>query len=596
MRVASLLLSCLVTAALLTAGADPAAAATIQVTTTADQYAGGTGSACSLREAVVAANTDQSFGGCPAGSGRDTIRVPAGTYLLSRTGAGEDAAVTGDLDLTRRVSIEGAGREKTIIDGEGTDRVLEIHGVPVRLSGVTIADGGVVDFGGGIKGTGNGSALDLLRSTVRDNIAASTGGGIEINDLRMRGSLVRGNQANIGGGLQLGFAERLDMGGSVVTENTATQSGGGISISGGDSVIVGSRIAGNTAGAGGAGIDVFGDSGEAENPATLQIVATTIESNNGDLDNDGTGDGGGIRVRSSGLPADSVVTLGRVTIAGNLAEDGDGVHVNRATLSATNTTISGNGSVASGGRGGGLWFDIGTATLRNVSFFENASSSTPQSGGHLFRLEGSVNVFNVLMGHDLAGGNCNVPVGVVPGTNVEETDPAPCGFTGAADAGLSPLADNGGSTRTHALEAGSPALGVGSDCPGLDQRGAPRRGGACDTGAYELVRCAGVVVNRVGTRGGDTIGGTPGADGILALGGRDTVRSRGGPDGVCGGPGGDLLIGQVGDDGLLGQGGNDVLKEGAGAGRLVGGPGDDACIGGPGPDTAAACERLRGIP
>lgn len=39
-----------------------AAAATIQVTTSSDN---GTGADCSLREAVIAANTNVAFGGCP---------------------------------------------------------------------------------------------------------------------------------------------------------------------------------------------------------------------------------------------------------------------------------------------------------------------------------------------------------------------------------------------------------------------------------------------------------------------------------------------------------------------------------------------------
>src|SRR5437867_4299770 len=45
----------------------------------------------SLREAVIQAN---------ASKGTNTIVVPAGTYMLSLAGTFEDAALTGDLDLT----------------------------------------------------------------------------------------------------------------------------------------------------------------------------------------------------------------------------------------------------------------------------------------------------------------------------------------------------------------------------------------------------------------------------------------------------------------------------------------------------------------
>ncbi|MBD2768944.1 T9SS type A sorting domain-containing protein [Hymenobacter sp. BT664] len=49
---------------------------------------------------------------------------------------------------------------------------------------------------------------------------------------------------------------------------------------------------------------------------------------------------------------------------------------------------------------------------------------------------------------------------------------------------LSPPANNGGPTRTMALQAGSPAIDAGNGCPATDQRGTPRVG-ACDIGAFE---------------------------------------------------------------------------------------------------------------
>jgi hypothetical protein len=57
-------------------------------------------------------------------------------------------------------------------------------------------------------------------------------------------------------------------------------------------------------------------------------------------------------------------------------------------------------------------------------------------------------------------------------------------------AGLLPLADNGGPTQTHALQANSPAINAGSNPDGLttDQRGfGPRAvGGVADIGAFEV--------------------------------------------------------------------------------------------------------------
>jgi len=99
-----------------------ALAASISVSTTVDEAGGG--GACSLREAVRAANTDAVFGGCTAGSGPDTISLPNGTYTLTTLGQNEDAGLTGDLDIAGSVTINGASSSGTVIDGNNTDAGL----------------------------------------------------------------------------------------------------------------------------------------------------------------------------------------------------------------------------------------------------------------------------------------------------------------------------------------------------------------------------------------------------------------------------------------------------------------------------------------
>src|SRR5207253_7588365 len=81
----------------LCAAIDQATAATFVVTTTADTNDGAcTVVLCSLRDAVIAAN---------ASPGADIITLPAGTYTLTIGGRGENAAATGDLDITGPVTI-----------------------------------------------------------------------------------------------------------------------------------------------------------------------------------------------------------------------------------------------------------------------------------------------------------------------------------------------------------------------------------------------------------------------------------------------------------------------------------------------------------
>jgi len=76
-------------------------------------------------------------------AGDDTIILPAGTYNLTRAGIGEDAASTGDLDITDDLTIVGSGRDVTIIDANDIDRVFDlrdgatltvtVHGIHVSM-------------------------------------------------------------------------------------------------------------------------------------------------------------------------------------------------------------------------------------------------------------------------------------------------------------------------------------------------------------------------------------------------------------------------------------------------------------------------------
>jgi Ca2+-binding RTX toxin-like protein len=149
---------------------------------------------------------------------------------------------------------------------------------------------------------------------------------------------------------------------------------------------------------------------------------------------------------------------------------------------------------------------------------------------------------------------------------------------------LAPLADNGGRTPTHALLDGSPAIDSGSTSAlPTDQRGAPRAGVA-DIGAYERVLCRGVVVNRIGTGGNDTLLGTDAADGFLLDAGDDTATGGGGADAFCAGEGNDTVSGGAGNDTGSGDAGQDKLLGGGGKDKLTGLGGNDKLLGGGGRD------------
>ena len=101
--------------------AQAAIGATIDVTTTADEYDIAVPNAtCSLREAVQSANDAVDRGGCTHfGSYAVSTQIVLGssTYLLTRIGLDDDANLTSDLDITDSVTISGNGADITFIAG-----------------------------------------------------------------------------------------------------------------------------------------------------------------------------------------------------------------------------------------------------------------------------------------------------------------------------------------------------------------------------------------------------------------------------------------------------------------------------------------------
>lgn len=97
--------------------------------------------ACTLRAAIMEANATPAH---------DTIIVQGGvTYLLTLPGRDEDLAATGDLDITRPLTIRpllilDIPVAQAMIDANGIDRVFDIdnvHGAGVTLTGLTLRGG-----------------------------------------------------------------------------------------------------------------------------------------------------------------------------------------------------------------------------------------------------------------------------------------------------------------------------------------------------------------------------------------------------------------------------------------------------------------------
>jgi CSLREA domain-containing protein len=225
----------------------------------------------------------------------------------------------------------------------------------------------------------------------------------------------------------------------VNNETVGIALGGGVDLLSADGLFTGCTFSGNTAASQGGAINYQGNGGH-----TLQLTNCTISGNTAN----GGGFGGGIaNISSSGSSTLAVVNS---TIASNTSATANGGGIR--------TVVSGAGTSA-------------TTTLRNTIIANNSAPNllTLVAGGG-----GAATITS--LGNNLASDNGG---GFLTGPgDLINTNPL-----------LVSLGNYGGSTQTHLLQLGSPALNAGSNtgAPATDQRGIARpQGAAVDIGAVEM--------------------------------------------------------------------------------------------------------------
>lgn len=443
----------------MTAG-ENAHAATFTVVNLNDTGAG------SLRHAIAVANVTP---------GADTITFdPSVTGTITLT--------TGELSITDSVTLQGPGPNVLTIMGNNVSPVLDIPQPPgtleVTVSGLTIS-GGLGINGGGI--SVRDAALTLDNVVLSGNGALQKGGGLFADGFRLtltvRNSIITGNTAWDGGGIYVEDTQGPTLiQNTTISNNTATNHGGGIFFYDPDNnvTIEGSTISGNVAGQRGGGIYLY-----SQDNGSFTIRNSTISGNR-------AANGGGIFL----FDVDHPTSIVNTTISGNTATgDGGGLNVDQISpsMDLVHVTITNN---TAGGRGGGFKLNSGGgAALTNVIVAGNqAGTGALGNAGTENDLycPGPFSINNSLIQD---GASTRVLVNCLFGysfaTHKTLTNVAPL---------LGPLQNNGGSTLTHALLSGSPAINAGIINSGVssltaDQRGSgfPRIVGALpDMGAFEL--------------------------------------------------------------------------------------------------------------
>jgi hypothetical protein len=235
---------------------------------------------CTVRAAFMEAG----FGPNPSGE-EVTVNIPAGLYKLTLpTGSYPDDPQAGDLNLAGKVKVQGAGRDKTILDANHINRLLKIaSGADVKLYDLTVQGGRPPDVndypqngrGGGIYSEGS---LALVRCSVTDNVTVSAHGGgiyvfgasltLTVDDSEIIGN-VAGND-HYGGGVLTGATTTIRR--STLAENGAGV-GGGIYSAGAVLTVVNSTISSNLGTLRGGGVGTDAGTG------SMNFYSSTIENN-----------------------------------------------------------------------------------------------------------------------------------------------------------------------------------------------------------------------------------------------------------------------------------------------------------------------------
>jgi len=386
----------------------------------------------------------------------DHFAVDGDTIDMTAMTCGSITLTTGSIiTAANNLTIEGPGPGTTHLFIEGGDVIrplVHLGNGTLTLSHLSIWHGythssGTDDALGGCVASLGTVSLDNVSVKYCQAAAAGTGiargGGIFASNVAASRSMISSNDARANGGYSLGggvFAsgtatfDYSTISGNQAFANIGWHSAGGGSISYYGGALRQSTVSGNEAG--GAGGVVFANGMTAISQSTVSGNSATYSFI-----------GAGAHVDSS-FP----VLVENSTITGNIERNPSNTRFGAGLHLGDNTQAIVISSIIAGNR-----LDDGTALL----WFSDINGDT-----------GSV----VIGDHNLLGWSALA----VPTDTLFTLDP-----------GLEPLADNGGTTLTHALRPTSPAIEAGNNVTGVpfDQRGTGYLrviGANADIGAFEF--------------------------------------------------------------------------------------------------------------
>jgi parallel beta-helix repeat protein len=406
----------------------------------------------SLRDAIAVApaGTTIEFAASLTASGPATIRLVHGEILVQRS-----LTIVGPGSHLLTIDAAGSDATPTIFQGDGS-RIFNItddafDDIAVEISGLKLTGGDVNGRGGAIA---SWESLTLVDIEIRGNAAMGTlgaGGGISsrrAGALKIERSIISGNMAQSNGGgiwARVYDSGRFSIAESTISGNSSSGRGGGLYVdtfNSGDVSVAASTISGNVADNSGGGAYIRTATG-----SETSVIQSTISGNSSQRS------GGGIWSYALGF---TNATISHSTITGNTADS-----------DANNPGVETGGGVFAAGSGA---FVLNHAIVAG-------NIDTGNQAPDLKISMAAVSSNYSLIGNGSGSGLATAPIG--------SPDAAGnlIGGAGAASIAphLGPLANNGGSTLTHALTLISPAVNAGNpnavagalSIPEFDQRGTP---------------------------------------------------------------------------------------------------------------------------